>query len=279
MSNKKNGAKSWKNPHFVDHPGANQVAQALQLGKKLREKTAAGHALGTFLIDLPTISTLHAIALAGFDFVVLDMEHSAIDFSNLESLITAGQAAGLTVLVRIWGEDIGLIGKALDLGAHGIMAPHVDSPERARAIVEEARYAPQGSRGFSPILKYASLEEPLRELNESTYIIVQIEGRAAIERIEEITAVEGINAAFVGPYDLALSLGVQPNTPEVFTAAENMASKVPETLDMGIYIDDPNTCGDWVKRRFALQCVSFDGRMLADAARSVAVKARDSVNS
>lgn len=267
-------ARNWRNPQFVENAGAERIAGFLTLGRELRRKAAAGWALGTFVIECPVPATLHAFALAGFDFVVLDMEHSTVDFSRLELLIAAGQASGLAMLVRPWGEDVGLIGKLLDMGANGIMAPHVDSPERARAIVEQARFAPQGNRGLCPLSKYDSMSEPLQMLDESTYVVVQIEGRNAIERIAEITAVPGIDAVFVGPYDLAMSLGVAPGSTLVFAAAEKMAEAVPRGPTLGIYIDDPARCGDWAARRFALQVVSFDGRMLSNGARSIVTQAR-----
>jgi len=266
--------KGWQNPSFVASEGASRISESLKRGQELRRKTAGGLALGTFVIECPVPATLRALAVAGFDFAVLDMEHSSIDFSSLESLILAGQAAGLAVLVRPWGEDSGLIGKALDLGANGIMAPHVESPERARAIVEEARFAPLGARGFSPISKYDSLREPLRELDESTFVVVQIEGRGAIDRIGEIAAIDGIDAVFVGPYDLALSMGVAPGSDQVFAAAERLALAVPRGPVLGIYLDDADQCGEWAARRFALQCVSFDGRMLSNGARAIAASAR-----
>ncbi len=278
MNQKSEVANKWKNPLYVENDGSRRMAESLLRGEKLRQKVASGWALGTFLIELPTSSTLTALSVAGFDFVVLDMEHSSIDFSTLESLITAGHASGLAVLVRTWGEDTGLIGKVLDIGAHGIMAPHVATPERAAEIVKEARFAPQGERGFSPLAKFDCLTEPLQQLGQSTYVVVQIEGRDALERVSEIAAVPGIDAVFVGPYDLALSLSVPPGSAEVFAAAERIALSVPEHVCLGLYVDDPNTCARWAGRRFSLQCVGFDGRMFSDGARAVADLARQSMN-
>ena len=272
--NDKPDTASWRNPLSVEGAGAGRIAASLMQGLELRRKASAGRALGTFVIECPVPATLNALALAGFDFVVLDMEHSVVDFSRLELLIAAGQACGLAMLVRPWGEDTGLIGKVLDMGANGIMVPQVDSAERARAIAGQARYAPRGNRGLCPLSKYDSLSEPLRMLNDSTYVVVQIEGRQAIERISEIAAVPGIDAVFVGPYDLAMSLGVPPGSPQVFEAAARLADSVPRGPALGIYIDDPARCGEWAARRFSLQVVGFDGRMLADAARSIVAQAR-----
>jgi 2-keto-3-deoxy-L-rhamnonate aldolase RhmA len=267
-------ASTWKNPLFVANSGGARISQALTLGADLRSKVAARCVLGTFVIECPVPETLRSLALAGFDFVVLDMEHSSIDFARLEGLITAGQAAGLAILVRPWGDEVGLIGKLLDMGANGIMAPRVESPERARAIVEQARFAPRGERGFSPLTKYDALSEPLRSLDDATYLVVQIEGRQALDSIAEIASIPGIDAAFVGPYDLALSMGVPPGSAQVFAAAEQVANAVPRSLALGIYVDDPKTCADWAARRFCLQCVSFDGRMLANGARDVMKQAQ-----
>jgi 2-keto-3-deoxy-L-rhamnonate aldolase RhmA len=267
-------ARKWRNPQSVENAGAERIAASLTRGVELRNKAAAGWALGTFVIECPTPSTLNLLALAGFDFVVIDMEHSSVGVQGLETLITAAHATGLAALVRPWGEDNGLIGKALDMGANGIMAPRVESPEQALAIVEQARFAPLGNRGFSPLAKFDSLHEPLGRLDESTYVVVQIEGRRALDRIGEIALIPGIDAVFVGPYDLALSLGVLPGSKQVFAAAEQLAKAVPRDRALGIYIDDPALCGDWAARRFALQCVSFDGRMLANGARAVVAQAK-----
>jgi 2-keto-3-deoxy-L-rhamnonate aldolase RhmA len=270
-------ARNWRNPLFVENAGGERIAASLTQGSVLRRKTAAGCALGSFVIECPVPAALNAFALAGFDFVVLDMEHSAVDLSRLELLILAAQACGLATLVRPPAEDIGSIGRLLDMGATGIMVPHVDSPERARAVVEQARFAPHGSRGLCPLSKYDALAQPLRMLDDSSYVVVQIEGRSAIERIAEITAVPGIDAVFVGPYDLAMSLGVPPGSEQVFAAAGRLAQSMPRGPTVGIYIDDPASCGDWAARGFSLQVVSFDGRMLANAARSVAAQARLSI--
>jgi len=278
MKEKSDPANTWRNPLFVENSGAEKLAHSLLQGETLRQKVNAGLALGTFILELPTEAVLTSMALAGFDFVVLDMEHSATDFTRLETLITAGHACGLATLVRIWGEDTGLIGKVLDMGAHGIMAPHVDTPERARAIVEQTRFAPLGNRSFSPLTKYDSLSEPLKKLGDATYVVIQIEGRDGLERAGEISNIPGIDAVFVGPYDLALSLGVPPGDARVYEAAEKLADAVPGELGLGIYIDNPANCGAWAERRFSLQCVSFDGRMLADGARSVVIQARRGIN-
>jgi len=277
MNDRPDAPAAWKNPSFRDGPGAARAADALLLGERLRQRVEQGWAMGTFVIEVLTPATRNVLTVAGFDFAVLCMEHSTIDFGRLEHLLQAGHAAGLPMLVRTWGEDTGLIGKVLDMGAHGIMAPHVDTVERAQAVVDQARLPPRGHRGFSPLAKFDALNEPLSDLDRSTFVVVQVEGTKAIDRVDRIAAVPGIDAVFVGPYDLALSLGVPPGSEKVFETARALAESVPDGVALGIYVDDPATCDDWAKRGFAVQCVSFDSRMLANGARAVVDAARTGV--
>lgn len=274
MAERSDPASGWKSPFYAGEATSGPAERAATRGFELRESVTSGWALGTFVIDLPDPGTITVLALAGFRFVVLDMEHSPIGFHRLDRLIGACNAAGIACLVRPWGEDTGLIGKILDMGAHGIMAPHVGSPERAREVVDEARYPPVGKRGFSPLTRFDGLETPIDTLNQSTYVVAQIEGRSALERVDEIASVPGLDALFVGPYDLSLSLGVEPGSDAVVDAAQEIAAAVPDSLGLGIYIDDPRRCAFWAERRFALQCVCYDGRMLADSARAMASRAR-----
>ena len=271
---KSDNGRAWRNPQHLRNQAAAQLSRSLLLGGQLRRKTRAGLALGSFVIELPCSATTSALAIAGFDFVVLDMEHSSFDFRTLEQLICAAHAAGLAALVRPCGDDPSSIGKILDMGANGIMAPHVDSAEKARRIVEHARFPPRGQRSFSPISRFDALSHPLKALDDATYVVVQVEGRRALEQIGDIASVPGVDAVFVGPYDLALSLDAAPGCARVFAAARKAAQQMPEGVSIGIYVDDPSTCQAWAQSGFSLQCVSFDGRMLAQGARAVVERAR-----
>jgi 2-keto-3-deoxy-L-rhamnonate aldolase RhmA len=275
MAKKSTQGRAWENPNFARTAAVSELSRALLLGRKLRRTTRAGLTLGTFLIELPCSTALMAIGGAGFDFVVIDLEHSGIDYTALEQLIRAAHSSGLAALVRPLAGELSAIGKILDLGANGIMAPHVHNAAQARAIVEQARFPPHGARSFSPISRFDSLRYPLRELGDATYVIVQIEGREGIEQIDAIAAVAGIDAIFVGPYDLALSLDVPPGSPKVFSAAKKATRNLTHAkVAIGIYVDDPSASRTWAKSGFNLQCLSFDGRMLANAARRVLEQAR-----
>ncbi|WP_165793455.1 HpcH/HpaI aldolase family protein [Hyphococcus luteus] len=257
---------------------AGVFAETLLLGNTLRRKAKQGFALGTFLIELSSAGVVEAMALAGFDFVVLDLEHSSTDFSQLENLILAGRVCRLPMLVRVWEPTPGLIGKVLDIGASGVMAPHVESPAQAKAIVDAARFPPSGARGFSPLQKFNGLDDPLRQLSEAAFVVVQLEGKAALDNADEIAAVEGVDAVFIGPYDLALSLSLPPGGKDIYAAIGDYSLNLANGVAAGIYIDNPEESALWRAKGFALQCASFDSRMLVHGAKHVVSAARGSTS-
>ncbi|RUV68577.1 hypothetical protein EOA78_26175 [Mesorhizobium sp. M5C.F.Cr.IN.023.01.1.1] len=239
------------------------------LGPQLIERSRTGLAVGTFIIEVPTIATIRAVALAGFDFVVIDMEHSTLGFDRLEPLVLAAQMLGVAAFVRVWGEDVGLIGKALEAGANGILVPHVETAERVRAVVAETRFPPLGARSFSPLTRHDGLAQSKTAIGERTVVIVQIEGRKGLDAIAEIAGVVGIDGIFIGTHDLSGSLGIGVEDDALIGHAARLAGSLPESLIRGVYIDRPEASAAWSDLGFSLQCVSFDGRMLADGASAV----------
>ncbi len=151
------------------------------------------------------------------------------------------------------------------------MAPHVDSAG-ARAPSWTSAALRRAASAASVRSRNTTRSRAARALDDAIYVIVQIEGRAGIERIADIAAVPGIDAVFVGPYDLAMSLGVAPGSPRVFAAAQRLADSVAQG-PASASISTTRRTAAWAARRFALQVVSFDGRMLADAARATAARA------
>jgi len=240
------------------------------LGPALLEKARGQGALGAFVIELPNLATVRALAGAGFDFVVIDTEHSVFAFDVVEPLVLCAQSLGMAALVRVWGRDQGLIGKALETGANGVMVPHVDDIERARDVVRETRFPPAGGRGFAPLLRYDALQQSKARIGEATVVIVQIEGLEGLAAAREIAAIDGIDGIFIGTHDLALSLGVGPEDPKVLEAAAALGGSLPPRCVRGVYIDRVEKSAEWAGGGYRMQCVSFDGRMLANAARQIA---------
>jgi 2-keto-3-deoxy-L-rhamnonate aldolase RhmA len=254
-----------------------RLRASLTLAHRLRAAYAEGTVRGTFVIELPTPRAIRALALAGFDFVVLDLEHSPADVASLPPLISEAHACGLPVLVRPWGHDGGMIGKLLDLGANGVLIPHVGSAAEAGAVAAAARYAPLGVRGVCPLIGTTAFSDPVAELGRAPLVLVQIEGRAGLANAAEIAAVAGIDGVFVGPHDLSHALGA-PGEVEgaaVADAAASIAEGAGEDLMLGVYVDDPRDSVRWALRGYRFQCIDFDGRMLLERARATLDAARN----
>jgi len=150
------------------------------------------------------------MAKAGFDWLVIDMEHTAIDTSQAQHLIQIIDLAGCVPLVRVGCNDRLLIKRAMDAGAHGIIVPMVNTPAEAREAVSAIRYPPVGTRGvgLSRAQGYGlGFQQYKAWAEQETILIVQIEHIDAVENLESILAVEGVDGFIVGPYDLSGSLG------------------------------------------------------------------------
>jgi 4-hydroxy-2-oxoheptanedioate aldolase len=167
----------------------------------LREKLERGGPAIGLWASLPSALTAEALALAGPDYVVADQQHGALDPAMLMAMLQAIAGAGSVPLVRVAANDPFAIGQALDLGAAGVIVPLVSSGEEAARAVAACRYQPEGIRSFGA-LRAGSGERPL--------CLVMIETRDGLERVEEIAGTPGLDGIYVGPSDLALSLGLQP---------------------------------------------------------------------
>lgn len=257
------------------HDASTRVTSALTAGALVRERYRSGTVYGTFLIELPAQRTVRALALAGFDFIVIDLEHSPFEVERMSQLASEAQLLGMPAIVRVWTRDQGLIGKVLDAGANGVMVPNVSSAAEAAEVVQAARYAPTGARGMAPLISYASSAFQQTVLGEDALVVVQIEGREGLQACSSIAAVPGVDGILVGVYDLAQSLGQAGNvaSPEVVEAASQVAANTSDAM-LGIYVDDPALSGTWARLGFRLQCVSFDGRMLMEGARATLKAAR-----
>jgi 2-keto-3-deoxy-L-rhamnonate aldolase RhmA len=196
---------------------------------RFRERLLARELLlGTF-IKTPVTHPVEIIGGAGFDFVVIDQEHAPFDRVTLDSLILAGRAAGTAVLVRVPGGAARDILPPLDCGAQGVLVPHVSSSAIATGIAAEARYA-GGHRGFtnsSRAGRYgaAGFQEHVATCDAQTAVIAMIEDLAALDVLQDIGNVAGLDAFFIGRGDLSIALGVDsPSAPEVVRATEQIAA-------------------------------------------------------
>jgi 2-keto-3-deoxy-L-rhamnonate aldolase RhmA len=154
--------------------------------------------------------------LAGFDWVMIDLEHGIGDAHTLLHMLQALSGGPTRSLVRVGSHDPVAIGRALDLGAYGIVVPHVDTADQARAMVSACRYAPEGLRGMSGAIRAGGFGLDFPSYRESilpeTVLVVQIETPTAVQNAEEIAAVDGVDVLFIGPSDLTHAMGIHGQT-------------------------------------------------------------------
>jgi len=187
------------------------------MAENLREKLIAGRMVVGTWISVPDPAVIEILAQAGFDYLLLDGEHAPINPSELVPLALAAERRGCPIIYRVQTNSADLIKAALDVGVDGLMVPMVETAAEAAAVVAAAKYPPAGRRGMGPWRAsnyYMDFQSYIASANERTAIIVQIESVGAVERAAEIAAVPGIDALFVGPADLAGSLGLPVGTTE-----------------------------------------------------------------
>jgi len=177
----------------------------------LRERFSRRETLTGIIDFIGAPMVIEIIARAGIDFVIIDMEHSPMDMDRLAHLIRAADAAALAPLVRVPDVEPGLIKRVLNLAAAGIVIPH-GTRQRCEALVRAARYAPEGERGACPVVRAtgywpADWNAYAAKANRDVMLLPLIEDASAIEEIESIAALPGIDGLFVGPYDLSVSVG------------------------------------------------------------------------
>ena len=177
---------------------------------ELRVKLAGRGCLAGTFVKTPAIEVVEVLAQSGLDFLCLDSEHAPFDRARLDTCLAIGRALGVQMLVRVAEAAPREILQALDAGAHGIVVPHVDSAEVARAVARAARFG-HGGRGYAGSTRFAGFGSQtmpqVLALGAEPLVIVQIEAPEAVEACEEIAAVEGIDGLFLGPADLSVAHG------------------------------------------------------------------------
>lgn len=200
------------------------------LANSFRDRLASGGIpLGTWLMSGAS-STAEAMGRAGFDWLLVDQEHVPIGEHDTLHILQAIAGTPAAAVVRLAANDPVLFKRALDLGARTVMVPFVDSAEDARRAASYAKYPPEGVRGFAGVSRasgYGSAPDYARRANASVFTIIQLETPRAIETLEQIAAVPGVDALFLGPGDLSANMGHIGNLmhPEVQAQIASVAER------------------------------------------------------
>ncbi len=170
--------------------------------------------IGHMIVDLGVRGIAKMLEVAGVDFVVIDMEHGAFELGQVADLVAWFRATPVAPFVRVPEPTYHFIARTLDAGALGIMVPNVKTAATARAIVEAAKYTPLGARGLtfaSAVNEYQDVADVgafMRDANQRTTVICQIESHEALDHLDEIAATPGIDVLWVGQFDLTKSMGI-----------------------------------------------------------------------
>jgi 2-dehydro-3-deoxyglucarate aldolase len=227
--------------------------------------------LGT-MVTLPTASTAEILADAGFDWLFIDGEHGPLDTGDILGILQA-VSHRIACIVRVPACDEVAIKKVLDLGAAGIVAPQVNTAEQAADVVHYARYAPEGSRGVGLARAHGygfRFAEYVASANAEVSVIVQAEHRTAVDNIESIVKIPGVDAVLLGPYDLSASYGKmgQISDPEVL-AGINRVTQTCQTSQMplGYFGISFDAVKPWIDQGYSLIVAGVDVLFLGNGAR------------
>ncbi|MCW2758977.1 MAG: hypothetical protein JWO46_2723 [Nocardioidaceae bacterium] len=230
--------------------------------------------VGTW-VKLPTVEVVEILAVAGLDFVIIDLEHGAISMETTSQMIGAARAAGMRALVRVPAATAAFVQPVLDAGAAGVVVPRVEDPESARDAVRAIRFPPLGERGASPSGRAGTwgtvgLDDYLAAA-EAIIIVTQVESTNALAAIEEIGTVPGVDMVFIGEVDLAASSGLAVDDASLrhqVAAAEATCRRA--GLVLGGAAKDAAAAARKFESGYALVTVSTDLGLLRSAATSAA---------
>ena len=238
-----------------------------------RQRLAAGEPLYGTVVTLTTPQAADALARVGFDWLWIDMEHGPLDLATVQGLLQ-GAGEGCACLVRVPANDPVWLQRVLDLGPAGVIVPHVDSVEAAQAALDACRYPPRGHRsvGIGRAQGYgADLRDYLETAHERVLVLPQVEHADAVEQIDAILALDGIECVVVGPFDLSASLGHpgELDHPEVTRAIRRVISACRDAgKRAGIFAGNTAFARAWQAEGMQLLALSADISLMGDAARA-----------
>jgi 2-keto-3-deoxy-L-rhamnonate aldolase RhmA len=233
-------------------------------------------AFGTFVGELPLVSTVRIAAVAGAEFIVFDGEHGLIELGDLRPAIAMCISLGIDAIVRIPGVESLLLGQALDSGARGILAPNVETREQALRLAERSFFPPMGRRGASfgslqDGYSGGSLADKIEQANKTTLVICMIESPLGADNVEEIVSVPGIAGCWFGYIDFSVFAGIpgQIEHPLVIDAASRVGAACSKRSKMaGVMTTSAGHLAPYFSRQFNLFAWGSDSFVLREGMRS-----------
>ncbi len=249
---------------------------------QLKEKLKQGEVvLGPF-INCAYPAFIEICGHAGFDFAVIDLEHSPLHTLIAEDLCRAADCVGLAPIIRVRKNDAPQIQRALDIGSAGVQVPQIETKADAEAVVRGAKYSPLGARGLSFYTRagvYTAAGTQITEqLNQESLIVVHIEGKRGIDNIQEIVSVPHIDVIFLGPYDLSQSLGIpgQVRDPRVIELMKTGIQTIRNAgKASGTFADTPEMAKQWIDAGVQYLALGVDVGIFLRACQALIKGVRD----
>jgi 4-hydroxy-2-oxoheptanedioate aldolase len=239
---------------------------------RVRERWAHGEAALNAWLTFEGGASAAVVAEAGFDAVTLDLQHGAAHLESVGAVAAAIESAGAVPFVRLRWNDPGLVMRALDLGARGVICPMIDSSEQAEAFVRACRYPPLGSRSYGPIHRaFGSGPEQTERANAEVLTFAQIETVEGLADVDEIAATPGLDGLYIGPADLSLTLGLGTFAdladPAMLAALDAVVAASAEAgIVPGIHAPGVERASAMIRRGFRFVGTAGDAVLLAAAA-------------
>lgn len=260
----------------LEFPNSYATVRERQMTDTFRKILADGRCVYGPFMKTTDPMFVEIAGLAGFDFVILDMEHGPGTCENQQGNIRAAELSGVVPIIRVPELNENIIGKSLDIGAAGVQIPQVRTAEEARMAVKYSRFHPYGMRGVCRFVRAAGYSSKERreyfEDSAGLLVIVQLEGVEAVENLDAILDVEGIDILFIGPYDLSQSLGV-PGEVESETVVNKMREIIQRAGEkgktVGTFVDSMRMLKLWRDAGVQYLSWSVDSGIFMDACRKL----------
>lgn len=247
---------------------------------RLREIWTEGRAVLNGWLLMPGGVSAEVMAHQGWDALTIDLQHGLIDFDSMLPMLQAISTTATVPLVRVPWLEPGILMKALDAGAYGVICPMVNSADDAARLVSYTHYAPRGTRSFGPVRAtlYAGPDYVVHADN-TIVVFAMIETAAALDQLDAILGVEGLDAVYIGPSDLSLSLGCAPTMDEVEPKVAQAIDHIRERAQAhgvvaGIHTGSVETARQRVAEGFGFVTAGVDMSLMVAGARSAVARVR-----
>ena len=242
---------------------------------RLRTLWKTGGAAVNGWLTIPSSFSAETMAHQGWDTLTIDMQHGMIDDAVLVPMLQAISTTDTVPVVRVPWLEPGILMRALDAGAYGVICPMVNTREDAQKLVAYTHYPPRGTRSFGPLraVLYAGFDY-VQHANDTIVTMAMIETAEALDNLDDILSVEGLDAIYIGPSDLSLALGCRPTfddlEPKAFEAVEHILARAKaHDVVAGIHNGTPEAALKRIAKGFKFVTISSDARLMADGAQQV----------